>query len=43
VGTRKFGNKLKIPSVVQIKRQILLRWLADQTAVEAQDAAVSRE
>jgi hypothetical protein len=32
---RKFGNKLKLPSVVQIKRQILLRWLSDQTAVEA--------
>jgi hypothetical protein len=32
---RKFGNTLKEPSVVQIKHQILLRWLADQTAIEA--------
>jgi hypothetical protein len=39
---RKFGNKLKLPSVVQIKRQILLRWLKDQTAVEAAEAAVTR-
>jgi len=32
---RKFGNKLKSPSVVQIKHQILLKWLKDQTAIEA--------
>ncbi len=31
---RKFGNKLKLPSVVQIKHQILLRWLKDQKEVE---------
>lgn len=39
---RKFGNKLKLPSVVQIKRQILLRWLDDQNAVEAAEPAVTR-
>ncbi len=39
---RKFGNKLKLPSVVQIKRQILLRWLADQTAIEANEPPASR-
>jgi hypothetical protein len=27
---RRFGRKLKFPSIVQIK-QILLEWLADQT------------
>lgn len=31
----KFGRKLKLPSVIQIKHQILLSWLADQTAKEA--------
>jgi hypothetical protein len=36
---RKFGNKLKLPSVAQIKHQILLRWLADQTAIEANETA----
>jgi hypothetical protein len=39
---RKFGNKLKMPSVVQIKREILLRWLADQTAIEAKETAETR-
>lgn len=39
---RKFGNKLKQPSVVQIKQQILLRWLSDQTAVEAAETAATR-
>ena len=39
---RKFGNKLKLPSVVQIKHQILLRWLSDQTAVEAAEAQAGR-
>jgi hypothetical protein len=39
---RKFGNKLKSPSVVQIKHQILLRWLKDQTAVEAAEAQAAR-
>lgn len=35
---RKFGNKLKLPSIVQIKHQILLKWLTDQKAVEAAEA-----
>jgi hypothetical protein len=35
---RKFGNKLKLPSVSQIKHQILLRWLKDQKAIEAAEA-----
>ena len=39
---RKFGNKLKLPSVVQIKRQILLRWLDDQTTIEAAETPASR-
>ena len=28
---RRFGKKIKLPPTVQIKREILLRWLADQT------------
>lgn len=39
---RKFGNKLKVPSVVQIKHQILLKWLADQKAVEAAEVQAAR-
>jgi hypothetical protein len=39
---RKFGNKLKLPSVAQIKHQILVLWLADQTAIEAKEAAANR-
>lgn len=39
---RKFGNKLKLPSVVQIKHQILLKWLKDQKAVEAAEAQAAR-
>lgn len=39
---RQFGNKLKSPSVVQIKHQILLKWLKDQTAVEAAEAQATR-
>jgi hypothetical protein len=35
---RKFGNKLKSPSIVQIKHQILLRWLADQQKIEKAEA-----
>lgn len=38
---RKFGNKLKLPSVVQIKHQILLRWLEDQKKAEAAEAQAS--
>jgi hypothetical protein len=32
---RRFGKKIKPPPTVQIKREILLRWLADQTEIEA--------
>jgi hypothetical protein len=32
---RRFGKKIKLPPTVQIKREILLRWLADQTEIEA--------
>lgn len=39
---RKFGNKLKLPSVVQIKHQILLKWLKDQKVVEAAEAQAAR-
>jgi hypothetical protein len=34
VDLSRFGRKLKLPSTVQIKHQLLLRWLADQTAKE---------
>ncbi len=36
--TTRFGNKLKVPSTIQIKHQLLLRWLADQSAKEATEA-----
>jgi hypothetical protein len=39
---RKFGNKLKLPSVAQLKHQILLRWLKDQKAQEAMEAQTAR-
>ena len=35
----RFGKKLKLPATVEIKHQLLLRWLADQTAQETQEAA----
>ena len=31
----KVWKKIKLPPAVQIKREILLRWLADQTEIEA--------
>jgi hypothetical protein len=37
----KFGRKLNVPSVVQIKHQLLVLWLKDQTAKEAADARAS--
>ena len=40
---RQFGNKLKEPSVVQIKHQILLRWLKDQREVEKTEAQAARD
>jgi hypothetical protein len=27
---RRFGKKIKLPPTIQIKREILLRWLEDQ-------------
>ena len=38
IATR-FGNKLKLPSTAQLKRQLLLMWLADQTKREAVEAS----
>ena len=35
---RRFGKKIKLPPTVQIKREILLSWLADQTEIEAAEA-----
>ena len=35
VSITRFGRKLKLPSVLEIKHQLLVRWLADQTAKEA--------
>ena len=39
---RRFGKKIKLPPVVQIKREILIRWLADQTEIEAAEARKER-
>jgi len=39
VSLMKFGRKLKLPSTIQIKHQLLVRWLADQMAKEAAEAA----
>ena len=38
VSAVRFGRKLSVPSVIQIKRQLLLLWLEDQTAEEASEA-----
>jgi hypothetical protein len=40
VSITRFGRKLKLPSVLEIKHQLLLRWLADQTAKEAAETDV---
>lgn len=40
---RKFGNKLVLPSVVQIKHQILLRWIDDQQKIEMAEAKIARD
>jgi hypothetical protein len=39
---RRFGKKIKLPPTVQIKREILLRLLADQTEIEAAEARKDR-
>jgi hypothetical protein len=39
---RRFGKKIKLPPTVQIKREILLRWLADQTEIEAAEVRKDR-
>ena len=36
--TTRFGKKLKVPSTVQIKHQLLLFWLKDQLAKEAAES-----
>jgi hypothetical protein len=40
VSITRFGRKLKLPSVLEIKHQLLTRWLADQIAKEAAEAKV---
>ena len=39
---RRFGKKIKLPPTVQIKREILLRWLEDQTEKEAAEVRKDR-
>jgi hypothetical protein len=39
VSLMRFGRKLKLPSTAEIKHQLLVRWLADQTAKEAAEAS----
>ena len=39
---KRFGKKINLPPTVQIKREILLRWLADQTEIEAAEAGRDR-
>jgi hypothetical protein len=34
----RFGKKLRVPSTFQIKHQLLLFWLKNQTAKEATEA-----
>jgi hypothetical protein len=38
----RFGKKLKVPSTVQIKHGLLLRWLADQQQKEAVESEKQR-
>jgi hypothetical protein len=38
----RFGRRLKVPSTVEIKHQLLMAWLKDQVAKEAAEAAASR-
>ncbi|MGA7032929.1 MAG: hypothetical protein WB052_08845 [Pseudolabrys sp.] len=39
---RRFGKKIKLPPTVQIKREILLRCLEDQTEKEAAEVRKDR-
>jgi hypothetical protein len=39
---RRFGKKIKLPPTIQIKREILLRWLEDQTDKEAAEVRKDR-
>jgi hypothetical protein len=39
----RFGRKLKLPSTAQIKHQLLVSWLADQTAKEAAEIKVATD
>ena len=41
--TTRFGRKLKLPSTTQIKHQLLVMWLADQTEKEAAEAKEQKE
>lgn len=43
VSSLRFGRKLKLPSTAQIKHQLLLLWLKDQTDKETAEAAMSAE
>ena len=38
---RRFGRKVIVPSTIEIKHQILLAWLADQTRLEADEASAT--
>jgi hypothetical protein len=37
----RFGRRLKIPSTIEIKHQLLTLWLKDQVAKEAGEAAAN--
>ena len=39
---RRFGKKVRLPPTIQIKHQILLRWLEDQTEKEAAEVRKDR-
>jgi hypothetical protein len=39
---KRFGKKIKLPPTIQIKREILLRWLEDQTDKEAAEVRKDR-
>jgi hypothetical protein len=39
----RFGRRLKIPSTVEIKHQLLVLWLKDQVAKEVAEAAAAHE